>query len=125
MLVATGPDAPADHLRHLEAAGCEVWQCRAASSQERLESLLAELGSRRLTNVLVEGGPTVLGSLADARAIDEVWAFLAPTIIGGTTSPAPIGGAGVAALASAAALDIEHVDRPGGDLLVRGIIRRP
>jgi diaminohydroxyphosphoribosylaminopyrimidine deaminase / 5-amino-6-(5-phosphoribosylamino)uracil reductase len=61
VLVATGPTVPADRLRALEAAGCEVWQCLAVNPRERLESLLAELGSRRLTNVLVEGGPTVLG----------------------------------------------------------------
>ncbi|MFM7291242.1 MAG: bifunctional diaminohydroxyphosphoribosylaminopyrimidine deaminase/5-amino-6-(5-phosphoribosylamino)uracil reductase RibD [Planctomycetia bacterium] len=125
VLVAVGPDAPADRLRQLEAAGCEVWQGRAAEPQERLAALLAELGSRRLTNVLVEGGPTVLGSLADAQVIDEVWAFLAPTLIGGAASPAPIAGAGIAALATATALEIEHVDRSGGDLLIRGIIRRP
>ncbi|MFM8708663.1 MAG: RibD family protein, partial [Planctomycetia bacterium] len=125
VLVAVGPAAPADRLRRLEAAGCEIWQGRAAEPQERLAALLAELGSRRLTNVLVEGGPTVLGSLTDAQAIDEVWAFLAPTLIGGAASPAPIAGTGSAALATAAALEIEHVDRPGGDLLIRGIIRRP
>ena len=124
VLVATGPAAPAEQLRALEAAGCEVWQCLAASPRERLESLLGELGSRRLTNVLIEGGPTVLGSLADAQAIDEVWAFIAPTIIGGAAAPSPIGGAGIASLATAASIEIEHVEQPGGDLFVRGVVRR-
>jgi diaminohydroxyphosphoribosylaminopyrimidine deaminase/5-amino-6-(5-phosphoribosylamino)uracil reductase len=108
----------------LEAAGCEVWQGRDERPQQRLESLLVELGSRRLTNVLVEGGPTVLGSLADAQTIDEVWAFIAPTIIGGEAAPAPVGGAGISLLAAAASIAIEHVSRPGGDLLVRGVVRR-
>ena len=124
VLVATGPAARAEQLRALEAAGCEVWQCLAASAWERLESLLAELGSRRLTNVLIEGGPTVLGSLADAQAIDEVWAFIAPTIIGGAVAPSPIAGAGIASLATAASIEIEHVEHPGGDLFVRGVVHR-
>ena len=124
LLVATGPAAPADRLRQLAAAGCKVWQSASADHRERLRELLVELGTRRLTNVLVEGGPTVLGSLADAQAIDEVWAFVAPTIIGGARSPAPIAGAGIASLASAAAIEVEHVDHPGGDLLVRGVARR-
>jgi hypothetical protein len=94
------------------------------SLRERLLELLVELGSRRLTNVLVEGGPTVLGSLADAQVIDEVWAFVAPTIIGGSAAPSPIAGAGIASLASAASIEIEQTDHPGGDLLVRGIVRR-
>ncbi len=124
VLVAAGPSAPADRVRALEAAGCEVWQCLAVSPRERLESLLAELGSRRLTNVLVEGGPTVLGSLADAQAIDEVWAFIAPSIIGGEAAPSPVAGMGIASLASAASIEIEHTEHPGGDLFVRGVVRR-
>ena len=124
VLVATGPTAPADRLRALASAGCEIWQAAAADPRDRLHELLTELGSRRLTNVLVEGGPTVLGSLVDTHAIDEVWAFIAPTIIGGAASPPPIAGAGIAALASAAAIEIEHTEYPGGDLFIRGVVRR-
>ena len=124
VLVATGPKAPADRLRALAAAGCEVWQAAAADPRDRLHELLAELGSRRLTNVLVEGGPTVLGSLADASLVDEVWAFVAPTIIGGAASPSPVAGTGIATLASATAIEIEHTDHPGGDLFIRGVVRR-
>ena len=124
LLVATGPVAPADRLRALESAGCEVWRSTATTPEERLRSLLAELGSRRLTNVLVEGGPTVLGSLSDAGAIDEVWAFIAPKVIGGATAPSPIAGAGIQALASAAAIEIEHSESIGGDLFIRGVVRR-
>jgi len=124
VLVATGPAAPTDRLRALASAGCDVWQAAAADPRDRLHELLAELGSRRLTNVLVEGGPTVLGSLADAHAIDEVWAFIAPTIIGGAASPSPIAGTGIATLASAAAIEIEHTDHAGGDLFLRGVVRR-
>jgi len=124
VLVATGPDAPTDRLATLEAAGCEVWRGRSARAGDRLLELLHELGRRRLTTLLAEGGPTVLGGLADAQLIDEVWAFVAPTIIGGAAAPAPVAGAGVERIVSAAALDVESVDRPGGDILVRGIVRR-
>jgi diaminohydroxyphosphoribosylaminopyrimidine deaminase/5-amino-6-(5-phosphoribosylamino)uracil reductase len=124
LLVATAAAAPADRVRALQAAGCEVWQAASADPREQVRELLAELGTRRLTNVLVEGGPTVLGCLADAQAIDEVWAFIAPTIIGGTAAPAPIAGAGIASLASAAAIAIEHTEHAGGDLFIRGVVRR-
>jgi diaminohydroxyphosphoribosylaminopyrimidine deaminase/5-amino-6-(5-phosphoribosylamino)uracil reductase len=124
VLVAAGPHAPPDRLLALAAAGCDVWQAAAADPRDRLHELLAELGSRQLTNVLVEGGPTVLGSLADASLIDEVWAFIAPTLIGGAASPSPIAGTGIATLASAAAIEIEHTEHPGGDLFIRGVVRR-
>ena len=124
VLVAVGPAAPANRLQALEAAGCEVWRGTAADLRERLTALLRELAVRRLTNVLIEGGPQVLGSFADAGLIDEVWAFIAPMIIGGAAAPPAVGGTGSASLLNAAALDIEHVGHPGGDLFVRGVVRR-
>ena len=125
LLVATGPAAPADRVRALESAGCEVWRTGEADRGRRLQSLLAELGGRSFTNVLVEGGPEVLGSLFDEGAIDEVWTFIAPRIIGGAGAPAAVGGHGIAAMPAAPAIDVEHVDHPGGDLFIRGLVRRP
>ena len=72
----------ADRLR-LRDAGCEVFVCDGETHAARLDALLAELGRRRLTNVLVEGGGRLLGSLLDARAIDEVHVFIAPKLVGG------------------------------------------
>lgn len=114
LLVAVGPHAPADRCRAIEDAGGVVWHHPAADPAERVDALLAELGSRRLTNVLVEGGPAVLRNLFDRRAIDEVWAFVAPKIIGGDGP----------ALPDAPPIDFEQIDHPGGDILVRGLVRR-
>ena len=36
-----------------------------------------------LTNVLVEGGSKLLGTLFDMRAVDEVHVFIAPKVAGG------------------------------------------
>ena len=58
--------------------------CPGESHAERLAWLLDELGRRQMTNVLVEGGGQLLGSLLDAGQIDEVHAFIAPKLIGGT-----------------------------------------
>ena len=69
----------------------------------RLDALLTELGRRRMTNVLVEGGSRLLGSLLDARQIDEVHVFVAPKLFGGESAPAAIGGAGIAQLSGAGA----------------------
>ncbi len=62
VLVAAGPQAPAAERRRLEQAGCEVLVGRSESQSERLEELLGELGRRRMTNVLVEGGGLLLGA---------------------------------------------------------------
>ena len=124
LLVAVGPDAPADRREALAAAGCEVWNGCERDPGERLTSLCVELGRRRFTNVLIEGGADVLGSLFDRGEADEAWAFIAPKIIGGQAAPAPIGGRGIAGMADAAGIEIEEITRPGGDLFVRGLVTR-
>jgi len=56
--------------------------------------LLEELGRRRMTNVLVEGGARVFGSFLDSGLVDEVHAFVAPTLIGEGTGVMRGAGAG-------------------------------
>lgn len=115
VLVAVGTAAPQERIAALEAAGCEVWCSPEAEPAGRFRGLLAELGRRRLTNLLVEGGPTVFRTLFAADLVDEIWQFTAPTVAGGpddATMPPP------------PPVDVEDVCHPGGDTLVRGIIRR-
>ena len=122
VLVVVGPNAPPARLRVLEELGCEIWTDNAPQRSEGLQGLLAELGRRRLTNLLVEGGPTLLGSFFDARLVDEAWIFLAPIIIGGAAAPAAVGGQGIPSLQDLHGLAIEELSQLGPDLLVRGLV---
>lgn len=47
-----------------------------------LSALFDELGRRRMTNVLVEGGAKLHAGITDARLADEVIAFVAPIVVG-------------------------------------------
>lgn len=123
LLVAVGPEAAEPNRRRLERAGCEVLTLHAANRRERLHALLAELGRRRVTNLLVEGGPTLLGALVDARAVDEAHVFIAPRCFGGGRS-APLQGAGVESVASALSLAEVRHRLIEGDLYVSGIVVR-
>ena len=89
VLVAIAADAPIDAVKRLAAAGAQIFICDGATRAERLESLLEELGRRRMTNVLVEGGSKLLRSLFDMYAIDEVHVFTAPKDAGGDAPTAP------------------------------------
>lgn len=121
LVVAVGPRAPVDRVASLARAGCEVWQSDLPDRNARLADLLATVGRRRLTNLLVEGGPELLDSLAASDAIDEVWAFIAPRLIGGETSEA-VTGHGRAAANLARSIVVEEVSHPGGDILIRGLV---
>jgi len=114
--VAVGPDAPGERCTALSAAGCEVWRSDAIPPATRLAMLLAELGRRRLTNILVEGGPGVFRTLFAAGLADELWAFVAPKMLatGGHASPA---------LPEVPPWEVEDVLHPGGDVLLRGLVR--
>jgi diaminohydroxyphosphoribosylaminopyrimidine deaminase/5-amino-6-(5-phosphoribosylamino)uracil reductase len=92
----------------------------AVDGRPAVDALLAELGRRRYTNVLVEGGSGVLGSFFDARAVDEVHVFIAPRLAGGAEALTPVGGAGVAKIAEALTLAACRVEVVEGNVYVHG-----
>lgn len=124
VLVAVGPDAPGADRRRLEHAGCEVFVCPSDSRAGRIDQLLAELGRRRMTNVLVEGGGQLLGTLFDTGHIDEVHVFVAPKIVGGENAPSPIDGDGVVEIGQAVELDSARWQPIGPDIYLTGRVRR-
>jgi diaminohydroxyphosphoribosylaminopyrimidine deaminase/5-amino-6-(5-phosphoribosylamino)uracil reductase len=63
-----------------------------------LGALLDELGRRRMTNVMVEGGGRTLGAFHDAGLADEAVVFVAPRLIGGQQAPSPLNAEGPAML---------------------------
>ena len=89
-------------------------------SKERLAFLLAELSHRGVASLLVEGGGTLLGSLFDAKFIDEVHLFIAPKFIGGKNAVSPVMGIGVAEMMDARNLKVSTVEMIGPDIYVHG-----
>ena len=124
VLVVTGPQASARQAARLQAAGCEVFSATGKSYPERIASLLDELGRRRLTNVLVEGGSGVFGALHDAGQMDEIHAFIAPKIVGGESALTPVAGTGLPQIARAPVLEDPQFELIDGDVYIHGRVRR-
>ncbi len=122
-LIVTASDVAADRRRALEALGCEV--VPLLEGRASIPALLAELGRRRMTNVLVEGGSSVLGSFLDAGAIDEAHVFIAPRLAGGAGALTPIGGHGVGTIRQALRLETLQVELIEGDVYWHGRISQP
>jgi diaminohydroxyphosphoribosylaminopyrimidine deaminase/5-amino-6-(5-phosphoribosylamino)uracil reductase len=120
VLVAAGTDASQDACNRLTSAGVDVFRCVGSSHAERIASLLDELGRRGMTNVLVEGGSRLLGTLFDLRVVDEIHVFIAPKIAGGTAAPGPVGGAGIERMAAALKLADITIEELDGDVYVHG-----
>lgn len=122
VILAVCTDADKTATDELEKRGVEVLRCRGIDHGERMDHLMLELGRRRMTNVLVEGGEKLLGGLFDRGQIDEVHAFIAPKLCGGQAALGPVGGHGIASMGNAIELkgiDWREVD---GDLYVSGRI---
>jgi diaminohydroxyphosphoribosylaminopyrimidine deaminase/5-amino-6-(5-phosphoribosylamino)uracil reductase len=98
----------------------EVLHPPAVDGRPSVVALLDELGRRRMTNVLVEGGAGVLGGFFDAGAVDEVHAFVAPRIAGGADARGPVFGRGVDRIADAWRLGEWESERVGDDWLLHG-----
>lgn len=102
------------------AAGAEV----VSDTGMSLDAVLADLGRRRMTNVLVEGGGRLLGSTFDAGLVDEVHTFIAPLVVGGADAHSPVGGTGVERLTQALRLTDPTTERLGDDVYLSGRVRR-
>ncbi|MBL8850826.1 MAG: bifunctional diaminohydroxyphosphoribosylaminopyrimidine deaminase/5-amino-6-(5-phosphoribosylamino)uracil reductase RibD [Planctomycetaceae bacterium] len=122
VIVAVSHRASVERCAQLARAGVEVLRLDDGHHVP-LHMLLSELGQRRMTNVLVEGGSRLLGSCLDGQLIDEVHAFIAPTLAGSIDAFSPIGGEGIAHMPDALRLVNVNVQHPGGDVYVRGYVR--
>jgi len=119
-VVATTEAMPLERRQALADGGVEALALPADDGRVSLEALLAALGQREITSLLVEGGGTVLGSFFARGLVDKVLAFVAPVIIGGREAPTPVGGAGVARIAEAWRLTRVQIQQLESDVLISG-----
>jgi len=120
-LIFTSAEASPDRMEALKAAGADVIRTSLGSNKRVDSSLaLAEIGSRGVVNLLVEGGGMVLGSLFDAGLVDKVHAFIAPVIIGGVEAASPVAGHGVQQMPDAWRLQRTKLEPIGVDWLITG-----
>jgi len=115
-LVVAGHGASPARTRALVAAGAEV-ALLPSSHQGRfsVEAMLAELASREIQSVLVEGGAAVHGAFLAAGLVDRVALFFAPRLLGGGLSIASGPGR---PLAEALRLGPARLRRIGDDVLM-------
>ncbi len=125
LLVAASAGAPQDNVRRLVDCGAEVLALEPHGTERAVDvdSLLLELGRRKFTNVLVEGGSRLLGSFFDGGHVDEVHVFVAPKIVGGVAAPSAVAGLGVERMNLAHGLSTVAVERLENDVYINGRLR--
>ena len=93
-----------------------------ADGRVSLPHLLHELGKRGMLSLLVEGGAEVHASFFAAGLVDKVYAYVAPSLIGGRAAPGPLAGEGIDHLAASTHLTKMDFVRLGDDLLITGYV---
>jgi diaminohydroxyphosphoribosylaminopyrimidine deaminase/5-amino-6-(5-phosphoribosylamino)uracil reductase len=78
--------------------------------------LLKHLGTLEYANVLVEGGPTLMGAFFRDGLVDEAHVFVAPMVIGGKNARHAVGGADLKRLADAYRMRVAEVKMSGPDV---------
>jgi diaminohydroxyphosphoribosylaminopyrimidine deaminase / 5-amino-6-(5-phosphoribosylamino)uracil reductase len=85
---------------------------------QSLRAVLADLGRREITSVLIEGGGDILSQALDQRLIEKVQIYVAPILTGGGVLG--FGGKGVVSAQHSLRLDSPNYTRIGADICVTG-----
>jgi diaminohydroxyphosphoribosylaminopyrimidine deaminase / 5-amino-6-(5-phosphoribosylamino)uracil reductase len=121
LIAATGM-AARERVRELErtGAGVVLLPTDGDKSWVDLAELLAELGRRRISSVLVEGGARIVTSLLAARLVDRLVVAIAPKILGQGTEA--VGDLGIAHLRDAIVFSTFKTRRLGPDIIFDGLL---
>lgn len=104
---------PLPAVAHVLDGTAETWHVRTRDPTE----VLHDLADRGVRQVWLEGGPTVAAAFLTAGLVDEVVAYLAPTLLG-AGRPA-VADLGIASLGQALQLRLDEATTIGSDLRVR------
>nr|MCR5560172.1 dihydrofolate reductase family protein [Schwartzia sp. (in: firmicutes)] len=121
--VAVTENAPAERIEAIKSTGAEVIVC-GNEDTVNLKVLLEQIGERRITSLLVEGGGQVAYSFLRDGLVDKVEAFIAPKLIGGKDAKTPVEGEGFSTLKDAVELEQMTYQTIGSDILVTGYVRK-
>jgi diaminohydroxyphosphoribosylaminopyrimidine deaminase/5-amino-6-(5-phosphoribosylamino)uracil reductase len=106
----------------LTRKGAEVLACPQEQGCSNLPFLLDELAKRNVSQLLVEGGPTVIASFLKEQRADEIVVYVTPKILGGK------GSVGIsppmADLVEVVGLQHVDIERFGDDVRLTGLTNR-
>lgn len=122
-VVFVSPKAPRKSQELLRQKGVILIELQTFGDTDQIHEILFHFGVIGRTNLLLEGGPGVLGAFFDAGQIDEVHAFIAPKLLGGDSAPSPISGLGQAPIDQAIELEKLELQPLGPDIHLHARIK--
>ena len=106
-------------INELESFNVEILQCEEKDGHVDINDLMIKLGEKGVDSLLLEGGSCLNAAFLEAGCVDEVYAFIAPKIIGGEHSKSPIGGKGIELMKDAITFDKVEIEQIENDILIK------
>jgi diaminohydroxyphosphoribosylaminopyrimidine deaminase/5-amino-6-(5-phosphoribosylamino)uracil reductase len=94
LLIATTSAASPARRKVLEARGVEVRAFDGPRGRVDIRDVISLLGERRCLSAMIEAGSMVNWAALDSNAVDKVFLYYAPKILGGLDSLPMAGGTG-------------------------------
>jgi len=108
--------------RKILSEKARILEVKERTGQINLKDALKRLAQLEITNILVEGGGTLVGSLFDDGLVDKVLFFLSPKIIGGKDAISSVMGSGISRVEQAIKLKDVKLAHLGKDFLIEAYV---
>lgn len=124
VIIVTLPDKPGQETenRKILEQKAKILEVKEKSGQINLKDMMKKLAQLEITDILVEGGGTLIGSLFDEALVDKILFFISPKIIGGKEAISSVMGKGINRMDKAIKLKDVQLKRMGGDFLVEAYV---
>lgn len=109
--------------RKILAEKAKIVEVKEKAGQINLKDMMKKLAQLEITNILVEGGGTLIGTLFDEKLVDKIIFFISPKIIGGQEAISSVMGKGVSRVDEAIKLKDVNLRHSGEDFLVEAYVK--
>ncbi len=124
VIIVTLPVKPGQETenRKILSQKAKILEVKEKSGQINLKDMMKKLAQLGITNIIVEGGGTLIGGLFDEGLVDKVLFFISPKIIGGKDAVTSVMGRGPARIDKAVKLKEVQLRKIGEDFLIEGYV---
>ncbi len=97
--------------------------CKAdEKGRVNLHDALSKLAARGITSLLIEGGSSVFSSFIQERLVDELWLFIAPTLLGDENAIPLLKGFSPTSIKEGVQLRFTSFEKRGEDIFVKAVL---
>lgn len=121
--IVTTKEADPEKVEQLRSKWVEVLVLPQKRKQVSIRRCLQDLGAMGITSVLVEGGSELNASFLGEGLVNQVYLYMAPSLLGGQNAKGLLGGLSPKLLAEKVRVSNLHIQTLGDDILITGDVK--